>query len=82
MRRAVRMTRHAISPRLAMRIFLNIGTPSTVTPALSRGLPCVAVADEEQGGCRIKSGMTRWRKPPAIGDQDFLEHSSDLNRRA
>mmetsp|Transcript_6793 Transcript_6793/g.28662 ORF Transcript_6793/g.28662 Transcript_6793/m.28662 type:complete len:247 (+) Transcript_6793:188-928(+) len=68
-RRAVAATRQAISPRLAIRIFLNT--------AASRGeLACVP------GGAGHHA-MCRWRDracgaSTSVGDQDLLEHLSGL----
>jgi hypothetical protein len=43
----------------------------------------LATLEKEQGGCRIKSGMTMLRNLPAICDQDFGEHQARfLNSRS
>src|SRR5512142_3148925 len=41
-RRAVRMTRHAISPRLAIRIFLNMAAVPSPSPRLKRNVAVLA----------------------------------------
>jgi len=42
---------------------------------LTRDPTAFATVDEEQGGCRIKSGMTKVRNLSAIGDEDFGKHA-------
>src|SRR5512147_2560045 len=41
-RRAVRMTRHAISPRFAIRIFLNMAAAPSSSPRLQRNVAVLA----------------------------------------
>src|SRR5574337_651820 len=65
---AVLMTRHAISPRLAIRIFLNMGRLRRVEIACARFA-------HQPNGLRRK-GLAALVAP--IGDRDLLEHIDGL----